>query len=349
MIGRFWLCTCGLALAFQLSGCVSNVYTPYEGPSSAAVTTDSVPLFDYDRREVAYTYHDVEAVGQDRVLKRVKFESLPGSHQPFRFLYYEHRSDGPKPLVMVLPIFDSYTYPSDKIAAGLLKQDPPVNVAVLEYEGRLLDLEGLAMAESDENAVATLTDFRESAVALVKDLRRLIDWAEQRPDIDASRVGLVSFSMSAFIGSLIAQHEPRMRANAIVMGSARYSDVLAVCEGRPGTARDGVMQRLGWSLDTYRDTVDESLHSVDPSTYPGRVDPARTLMIDADNDTCMPKSARDALWDALGRPERISYRYDHKRAFLAMTPLGFNVMRARIYDFFEKQFDSTGESGAASL
>ena len=59
------------------------------------------------------------------------------------------------------------------------------------------------------------------------------------------------------------------------------------------------------------------------------------LMFDAQRDECMPQHARDDFWETLGRPERISFHYGHKKSFLAMTPLGFNYMRRQIYRFLE--------------
>ena len=64
-------------------------------------------------------------------------------------------------------------------------------------------------------------------------------------------------------------------------------------------------------------------------------DPSKILMIESAYDTCMPQAGRDALWWSLGRPERISYRYDHRRAFLSMTPLGLFHMRHQIYKFLK--------------
>jgi hypothetical protein len=60
------------------------------------------------------------------------------------------------------------------------------------------------------------------------------------------------------------------------------------------------------------------------------------LLIDAHHDTCIPRSARETLWQVMGRPERISLLYDHKTAFLAMTPLGQNLLQNEIARFFDR-------------
>ena len=67
-------------------------------------------------------------------------------------------------------------------------------------------------------------------------------------------------------------------------------------------------------------------------------------MIDAIYDDCMPGYAREALWDVLGRPERISVYDSHQNAFFAMTPLGFNWLPGQVYGFLEKRLATTSES-----
>ena len=65
-------------------------------------------------------------------------------------------------------------------------------------------------------------------------------------------------------------------------------------------------------------------------------DPSRVLIIEAGADTCVPESARDRLWHAMGRPERIAYSYDHRMAFLAMTFLGGHNLQRQVYRFLNR-------------
>lgn len=41
------------------------------------------------------------------------------------------------------------------------------------------------------------------------------------------------------------------------------------------------------------------------------------------------------MWEALGRPERLTMDYDHRAAFYSITPLGFNWLRYRIWEFLK--------------
>lgn len=338
-----------VVIASSLSACVSSIQTPYVSQDRDPVVADAAgssrlsAAFDYPQTEITVDNHDLPSKDPDYQLKHIRFPALHDNGQPGQtvsFRYYRRVGPEPRPLVIVLPIYGSYTYPSEKITQGLLGRDPHVNVALLEYDQHLFPLEEIAAAQSEEEVRRLFDRMRDRLVAGVVDVRRVIDWAGQQEDIDTDGIAVVSFSMSAIIGAALAQHEPRLSAGVIVMGSAGYHDVLTVCAGRAGMAREAVMQRFGWSEQEYRQELERTLGPMDPGRYPGLADPSRLLMIDSHYDDCMPQHTRDALWDALGRPERISYRYTHKRSFLAMTPLGLNVMRRQIYDFVGTKLDS---------
>jgi hypothetical protein len=72
-------------------------------------------------------------------------------------------------------------------------------------------------------------------------------------------------------------------------------------------------------------------------------DPSRVLIIEAAKDTCVPKRARDHLWRAFGRPERIAYLYDHRMAFLAMTFLGGHSLQRQVYRFLDRTLVEQGD------
>jgi hypothetical protein len=339
----------GLVLAvLMLTGCVASIHTPYDPGAENPAETASLDLhpvaamFDYPRDGIVVDNHDLPFDKHDYQLKRIQLPAPQDNGQAgnvIRMLYYRHNSPQRKPLVIVVPIYGSYTYPSEKITNGLVKMDFPVNVALMEYAEHLLDMETLAAAQTELAVVAGLDNLEQRLAAGVMDVRRVIDWAEQQEDIDGERIGLATFSMSALVGSLLAQHEPRLAAGVIVMGAANFHDVMAVCGGRAGQAREAIMQRLGWSEQQYRQQLLDSMGSINPARFSDLADPSKLLLIDAQHDDCMPQHSRDALWEALGRPERISYQYGHKQSFLAMSPLGFNVMRRRIYEFFATKLE----------
>ena len=354
-----------------LSSCTANIHIPYESQlhsSGNRTSTEKTAnfageLFSYSKRPLEYVNHDQTYkvrrargkkmhwidvdIADGYHLKKIQFPAVRNNGQDgnlVRIRYYKHISEGRKPLIIVLPIYGSHTYPSEKITQGLKSINPTVNIALLEYERHLIDLEGLAAAQTVTEARQIMADIRDKIIAGVIDVKRVIDWAYQRQEIDENQIMLVTFSMSALVGILSTQHESRLHGSVIVMGAANPHEVLTVCGGRPMMARTALQKRFGWSDDQYRKLLHQYLQVLDPVNYVSVANPEKLLMIDAYKDDCMPQSTRDALWESLGRPERISYLYAHKKAFLSMTPLGFNTMRRRIYNFIEKNLEVNGQN-----
>jgi hypothetical protein len=69
-------------------------------------------------------------------------------------------------------------------------------------------------------------------------------------------------------------------------------------------------------------------------------------MIDARFDDCMPQTAREALWDVTGHPDRITMMYRHRSSFYSMTPLGLNFSRRQIYRFLDRKLEPAENAAA---
>lgn len=251
--------------------------------------------------------------------------------------YFQSRLPDRKKLVIVLPIWGSYKYPSWQITQGILRRSKgDTNVALTLGENHLFDWEGLGAAQNETAFVRLMQDMVGRVRTTVIDIRRLIDWAETQPDIDPQRIGLVGFSMGALVAGSTLVDEPRLAAGVLVMGGAHPHEILAICSGRPQEVRENVLPRFGWTVERYREILAPIFAPVNPASYPRRADPRRVLIFDAYHDDCIPQRARDALWDAMGRPERIGFLYTHKVAFLSMTPLGMYYLRGKIYEFLDR-------------
>jgi dienelactone hydrolase len=203
-------------------------------------------------------------------------------------------------------------------------------------ENYLLDWFGLAAVETYEALLAKADEMAECMRTAVIDLKRCVDWATDRDEVDSDRIGLIGFSMGAFLAALTLGVEPRIRAGAIVLGGARPADIIANCGGKPGMAKIAVMDRLGLSWEEYYRVLEEATCANDPARFAACFDPTRILLFDALYDTCMPARSRAALWEAMGQPERYTMHYGHKSAFLAMTPLGRNFMRRKTLAFLDR-------------
>ncbi len=334
-----------LAVNALMSGCVSHVHTPYEPSRDTSarnvVSHPPVGTFDYTKGISATAKRAVvEAETSTHHVWRITMPSYGDNGQPDNLvaaLYYQSKFPGPKALVVVLPIWGSHTYPPEKITRMLVRRGGgDINVLRLLGENRLIDWPALQRVASPDEFVDAVTQFAGRFRTAAIDIRRMLDWAESQPENDPRRIGMVGFSISAVVGALVVTNDPRLAASVLVMGGAHPAQIVATCPGRMGTAREAILERFEWGASQYEAVVAEVFRDLDPARYAGRVDPHGVLMIDAHHDDCMPQNARDSLWHALGRPERISFRYKHKMAFLSMTPLGFNFLRQRIYRFLDE-------------
>jgi hypothetical protein len=99
--------------------------------------------------------------------------------------------------------------------------------------------------------------------------------------------------------------------------------------------RERIARDFGWTADDLEARLEPIMRDVDAANYTSKVDPRNILIVDAARDDCMAEACRESMWETLGRPERLTMNYDHKRAFYSFTPLGFNWLRYRIWDFLE--------------
>lgn len=301
--------------------------------------------FDYAKQPIATTGRIEMAPARKDEKYRVyslSFASVGDNGQEDNLvsaLYYRSKLPGKKKLVIVLPIWGTHTYPPEKMTSSLLRySDGEVNVLRILGKDFLLDWRALHAAATPEEFMAVHYRMVERVRAHVIDISRAVDWAETQPEIDSERIGLIGFSMSANIAALVLAHEPRIAAAALVMGGANPHEMLSSCFGRASELREAITARFGWTRETYERSLEKPYSVVNPPQFTGKVDPEKVIIFEAAFDTCMPKSSREALWRAMGKPKRVIWPWNHKMAFIAMTPLALNTMRHRIYNFFESVF-----------
>ena len=332
-----------LLAAVALAGCAAHTHVPFVPGDHLAGLALIRPLpgdFEYIDSLPRPTY---TIAAEDAAYRTVSlaFPSAGENGQEGNLVtarYYQSKSEGAKPLVIVLPIWGIDTYPSNTISAGLRQHDGNINVLQIDGDRPLLDWGIVGDTRTEAEFLSLLDQLIGRFVSTVIDIRRVVDWAETQSDVDPQRVALIGFSMGALVASVAMANEPRLAAGILVMGGADPQDILAACDHEIGRGREHVLQQLDWSLDKYRNELAKALARVNPARFAGMVDARRVLIIEAAADTCMPPSSRERLWRAMGRPERIAYLYDHRMAFLAMTFLGGNNLQQQIYRFLDKGF-----------
>jgi len=249
--------------------------------------------------------------------------------------YYEDPTGGPKPLVVVLPIWGSFTYPSAVVTGDLVGRGR-VNVMRVLGAERVIDWNALAEAPDPSAFRVEVERMVERVRTSVIDLRRVLDWAETRPFVDATRIAMVGFSQSTLQVEAVMASDVRLAAAVLVMGVAHPHRIFATCSGWPAIVRNAVLPRFGWTSEEFADNLAPLVRSIDAAHLGSRLDPERLLIFDAEYDHCVPRDAREALWNATGRPARVSILSSHVGSFLAMTFLGGNHIRQRIVEFFDR-------------
>ncbi|MEM9254335.1 MAG: hypothetical protein AAGA91_02745 [Pseudomonadota bacterium] len=329
-----------------LSACISHQHLAYEGTPANYY---AVPASYNDYYAYAAEYPTPETF-------RLPFRQLEGYYvHGIRFPSSEYngqrdnliearyfrslKQDGrPKPLLIVLPIWATHTFPSTVMANGYaLHSQGDANILWLQGDAPLFDWFVLGSASTEQEFTSELAKASARFRAAVIDIRRLLDWAETRPEIDSSRMGLIGFSMSAVVAANVAGNDSRVQTAVYVMGGALPWDILTECGVPAGFMGKRVTSNLGWSQEHLRDYLREALSFGDPARWKGRYRPDKTLIVEGTKDTCMPAKSRETLWRATGRPERIRLPYNHWQPFLAMTPVGLNLLNNDIFAFLDRE------------
>lgn len=328
-----------------LAGCVSHTTTPVSTEETAlsADKVGSVPaVFGYNRVEIPFE-NDVleEEETRNYLVRHIHFPSIGDNRQrndQVTGKYYESKHPGKKPLILVLPIFGGHVYPSQNMTLYLKRvSDGGVHVFRMLGEQNLTDWWALKYAPDEESFMDLWQTTAQAEHNTIIDIRRTIDWALARPEIDPDRIAVIGFSRGAMMAAVAAANDTRLAATVLVMGGAHPHKALATC---PMLRGEGVQKKVqkeyGWTLDQFADRLEPLYYDLDPATYAGQADAERILIVEAAKDDCIPADAREALWVAMGQPERISIPRGHKRAFLSMTPLGSRWLQKEIWSFLQE-------------
>jgi hypothetical protein len=328
-------------LTLACTGCVLHVereLAPPPGFHYEPPLEPAVPFAAFDRSPVELSEPFDETRTHEMV--RLSFRSSGNNGHSENLVegqYFRSKEPGAKSLVVVMPIWGTSSYPPAKISTGYARRaGHDSNVIWIYGTAPLFPWDDLSSAPTEDGFRAMGRDSAERFRVAVVDMRRLVDWATTRPEIDPNRIAFVGFSMSALVTATLLANEPRIAGGVLMMGAARFADVFSVCQNRAGEVREHAMRTFGWTIDEYRDFFAGLFDPADPTRFEGRYDPTKILMIDAMFDDCMPESSRAALWEITGHPKRVTFLYRHRSTFYSLTPLGLNVSRRKIYRFLDR-------------
>ena len=279
-----------------------------------------------------YDYAAADASNDDTALwrRRPRFTAhevvLPASDggEPIALEYYEHdEGDGPKPVVMVLPIYDGQPFVT-RYFARYFAQRGWAAVAVGVDRERLRHMDGIEQAIRD-----TLVDYR-----------RVLDWIVANPELDEQHIGVFGMSFGGIDAVMLAALDDRVDALVVGMAGGDLPYIAANTRYRPvHRAVDELLEESGQSRLAFERRLDAEIDT-DPLLLAPYVDAERVLLVLARTDVIVPFESQQELRLSLGNPEALYLPTGHRTSVVY-----FPKLRSSAYEFFARQFGAAGADG----
>jgi len=211
--------------------------------------------------------------------------------------YFQPAGEGPFPGVVVLHILGGDFPLSQAIANGLARENVAALFIRMPYYGeRRAPGHPRRMISRDPRETA------EGMTQAVLDIRRAAAWLRSRPEVSDVDLGVTGISLGGIMSALSGGVEPRFKKVGIVLGGGNLASTLWESSNR----EVGDFQKEWLAKGETRESFEAILKPVDPVTYAERLRGRMVLMVNAEHDEIIPKSATLALYEAIGRePELV--------------------------------------------
>ena len=255
------------------------------------------------------------------ILKRVHLKPLAeGTNTDRRIIldYYDLRETDKPPVVMVLPMSGG-GYSIERHFASYFANRG--YAAVIVHRDKI---------PKDQQKIENLNPMIHR---MVLDHKRVIDWLETVPDVDAGRVGTFGISMGGIKGAMLAPLEGRICAAIIGLAGGDLPHILTYST-EPGLTkkREEFLKERGLTPEQAEAAL-RNLITRDPLNYAPYVDPRKVLLVLARYDTVVPIAKGLELKEKMGNPETIMLPAGHYTAVLSIP-----YIKSQSFEFFEKRF-----------
>jgi dienelactone hydrolase len=207
--------------------------------------------------------------------------------------YYRPQGKGPFPGVIVLDILGGDGAVSRGVARHLAQNGIAGLFVQMAYYGPRRPMGGPALITV--NIEHTMNGIRQT----VLDIRCATSWLESRPEIDATKLGILGTSLGSFISALTAAMEPRLGRVVLLLGGGGLVD--AFYENPKAKPFLQAADLVGLT----REKMKKMIAPADPLTYAELLKERKLLMIAASRDDIVPPIAAQKLWEATGKPKII--------------------------------------------
>ncbi len=245
------------------------------------------------------------------------------------FEFYEPSGDAQSPVVLLLPILNGQKHLMRPFATKFANNGYAAVIVDTVQRRTLLD---------------DLADPEPAIRLTIQRHRRVIDWIETRPDLDASRLGVFGASLGGFNALFLAAMDPRVSvvSPALVGGSLPYVLVNSN-ERRIVEATDAVRTRLSMDDEQLMDFLSEKIET-DTLTVAPHINADRVMMVLTKYDKTVPYDSQLRLRDAMGNPEAITLPTGHNMAAAYLF-----YLRTRVLKFFDRKLSEPGGRGTAII
>lgn len=211
----------------------------------------------------------------------------------------------PRPGILVLPVLhDRFSLASGTLARYLASQ----GFAALELRSGTSFLDRVRVTLHGPGPT-----WEDVVAEMILDGRRGLDWLCSRGEVDGRRLGIVGVSHGAIIGPCVLGADPRLLAGVFCMGGA--DEAMIVARSREPSVRRFRRRLLRARGLTHPEELlrlgTAQTSRTDPMRYAAAVDPRAVLLFKTRRDRAVVPEAQDKLWEALGRPRRITLPLGH--------------------------------------
>ena len=321
----------GVTLVAQLCACASVERLPegYQTPSPLPRTY--LEQFCYEPVPIENELVLVKEKKRYRVLEGSINAGPNGSDDDAQitFEFYEPSGDSPSPVVLLMPILNGQKHLMRPFATKFARNGYAAVIIDTVQRRTLLD---------------DLGDPEPAIRLSIQRHRRVIDWVETRPDLDASRIAVFGASLGGFNALYLSAMDPRVSVvtTALVGGSLPYVLVNSD-ERRIVEATEAAKARLSMDDEQLLDFLSENIET-DVLALATHMNADRVLMVLTKYDTTVPYDSQLRLRDAMGRPEAITLPTSHNMAAAYLF-----YLRSRILKFFDRKLSEESDHGTAVM
>ena len=321
----------GIALGTLLTGCASVQTVPEDYVTPSPLPRSYLEQFCYEPSPIENELVFIKEKKRYRVFEGSINAGLNGSDDDTQitFEFYEPSDESPSPVVLLMPILNGQKHLMRPFATKFANNGYAAVIIDTVQRRTLLD---------------DLGDPEPAIRLSIQRHRRVIDWVETRPDLDASRIAVFGASLGGFNALYLAAMDPRVSvaSTALVGGGLPYVLVTSD-ERRIVEATDAAKARLSMDDDQLLDFLSEKIET-DVLALAPHVNADRVLMVLTKYDSTVPYDSQLRLREAMGYPEAITLPTSHNMAAAYLF-----YLRSRVLKFFDRKLAEESDHGTAII